>query len=160
MQGGYLQLSSTYLRANPSFTLHLPLAARFISPHPFTNQDTVTIARGPMIYCLEDVDNAWVTDHFKTVLFDPTSTLISERTTTDSATGETYVELTAKGGITFIDVAERPNPAVSVCSISASPGDLVRQLVFVPYYFRANRTGKGHMRVGLKRNEALSGAQR
>lgn len=28
-----------------------------------------------------------------------------------------------------------------------------RDLVFVPYYFRANRGGKGHMRVGLKRIE-------
>lgn len=26
----------------------------------------------------------------------------------------------------------------------------VKDLVFVPYYFRANRGGKGHMRVGLK----------
>lgn len=30
-------------------------------------------------------------------------------------------------------------------------GNVPQTLKFVPYYFRANRTGKGHMRVGLRR---------
>ena len=158
MQSGYLQLPSSYLQANRSFTLHLPLATRFISPHPFTNQNTVTLARGPLIYCVEDVDNAWVTDHFKTLTFDPASTKISERTTTDSTTGESYVELTAKGGIGFVNVAEEPNPSLDPQSISGSPRHEVEHLVFVPYYFRANRPGKGHMRVGLRKSAALTGA--
>lgn len=30
-----------------------------------TTHGLLTLARGPVIYCVEDVDNAWVQDHFK-----------------------------------------------------------------------------------------------
>ena len=64
---GYLNLPADWLAANPTFTLSLPLTPRKIAPHPSTNQDIVALARGPVVYCIEDVDNAWAVkgDHFK-----------------------------------------------------------------------------------------------
>lgn len=65
LEKGYLSLPATWLKQNPSFTLSIPLQCRIITPHPFTNQDTVSVARGPIVYCVEDFDNPWVEDHFK-----------------------------------------------------------------------------------------------
>jgi hypothetical protein len=38
---------------------------RLIKPHPYTNQWVVSVARGPVIYSVEDVDHPWVKDYFK-----------------------------------------------------------------------------------------------
>jgi hypothetical protein len=44
----------------------MPLTPRWLmqgvnaTPHGL-----LTLARGPVIYCVEDVDNVWVHDHFK-----------------------------------------------------------------------------------------------
>lgn len=65
IQKGYLTLSPEWLRKNPEFRLNISLKPRLIMPHPNTSQNIVAIARGPLVYCLEDVDNPWVEDHFK-----------------------------------------------------------------------------------------------
>lgn len=62
---GYLHLPPAWLQAHPKFTLSLPMIPRLMSPHPYTNQDVVAVRKGPLIYCIEDVDNPWVKDHFK-----------------------------------------------------------------------------------------------
>lgn len=62
---GYLTLSAEWLSKNPGFKLSIPLAPRVIASHPFSNQNTLAIARGPVVYCAEDFDNTWVQDHFK-----------------------------------------------------------------------------------------------
>lgn len=40
------------------------MKSRILVSHPLTNQNTLTIARGPVVYCVEDFDNPWVQDHF------------------------------------------------------------------------------------------------
>lgn len=67
MEKNYVELDSTWLLENPSFILNVPLVARFIQAHPFSNRDTLCVARGPIVYCVEDKDNNWVTDHFKVI---------------------------------------------------------------------------------------------
>jgi hypothetical protein len=58
----------------------------------------VALVRGPIVYCVEDVDNPWVQDHFKSVQLDPACS-VQEKLVTDGTTGDTYVALTvAKGG--------------------------------------------------------------
>ena len=64
-RNGYIELTSKWLSCNPQFTLSIDLEPRLIASHPLTNQKTLSLARGPIIYCVEDVDNAWVNDHFK-----------------------------------------------------------------------------------------------
>src|SRR4051794_1194696 len=49
----------------PSLQDTRPFEAPVLTPHPFTNQDIVAVARGTIVYCVEDVDNPWVDDHFK-----------------------------------------------------------------------------------------------
>ena len=62
---GYLTLPAEWLSSNPSFAVTIPLEPRLISSHPFANQNTVSLARGPVVYCVEDFNNDWVKDHFK-----------------------------------------------------------------------------------------------
>jgi DUF1680 family protein len=62
---GYLYLTASWAKLHPKFYLYIPLVPRIVTPHPFANQDVIALARGPIIYCLEDEDNEWVTDHFK-----------------------------------------------------------------------------------------------
>lgn len=67
-QNGYLILPADWIMQNAKFTLTLPLKPRWIAPNPACHQDIITLARGPVIYCVEDVDNSWVEDHFKACL--------------------------------------------------------------------------------------------
>ena len=61
----YIELTSEWLSSNSAFTLSVNLEPRLIASHPLTNQKTLSVARGPIVYCVEDVDNSWVSDHFK-----------------------------------------------------------------------------------------------
>jgi DUF1680 family protein len=68
MHKGYLYLPSTWLAEHHEFQIRFPMTIRTISPHPYTNQRVVALTRGPIIYCIEDVDQPWVQDHFKVCL--------------------------------------------------------------------------------------------
>ena len=120
---------------------------RFVSPHPHTNQHVVALARGPLIYCLEDADNSWVDDHFKSLAFDPTAT-VTEDLKTESEIGEPYVALTAHDAGYFLNLEPLPGPH---SSLDTGVEEAVKVLNFTPYCLRDNRGGKGHMRVGLRR---------
>ena len=80
LQSGYLSIPSTWLASNQTFTLVIPPKLRWISPPIQTGQDIVALARGPVVYCVEDFDNDWVQDHFKVrgSIASPSSWLISE----------------------------------------------------------------------------------
>ncbi|PVH68235.1 glycoside hydrolase family 127 protein [Cadophora sp. DSE1049] len=68
------------MQSNPSFVLNINgFQPRFIQPHPYTNQQVVALARGPIIYCLEDVDNPWEQNHFKDVCISPAGRIVEER---------------------------------------------------------------------------------
>lgn len=164
---GYLYLPPTYLTQNPTFKLSIPMPPRFLSPHPFTLQDTITLARGPLIYCLEDIDNPWATNHFKTLVFNPSRAILSEAPRTDESTGETYVVVTASliemldgdvwtsRGSEFVTVEHErvkgSGPGVRVEQIKVLESNVGSELVFIPFYYRANRGGNGMMRTGLRR---------
>ena len=146
---GYLVLSPSYIARNPSFTLEIHnLAARYIAPHPYTNQHTLTLARGPIIYCAEDADNPWETNHFKDVVLKRDSA-VREETGVAEVTGETYVALRTKCWTRKLGKMDE--------GCAGEAGEVVlgdeRELVLVPYYVRANRGGRGHMRVGLLRGD-------
>lgn len=130
------------------------MVPRFIHPHPFTGRAVIAIARGPLVYCAEDFDNDWVHDHFKHSVFSTTRTQLTEQRLCDEKTGETYVAVTAHNAITQLDMHtyDRGAPAFDVHSKAQQNGEgeaEQRDLVLVPYYFRANRGGRGHMRVGF-----------
>lgn len=155
LEKGYLILPADWVSSNQHFTLDIDISPRFIAPHPYTNQDTVALARGPIVYCVEDVDNTWVTDHFKSVQVDPVSSCVQERSVTDEITGDFYKALTVSKGASILDVDEihaRPGVEVGPSENGTQLQEsLMDELNFVPYYFRANRGGRGQARVGLRR---------
>jgi DUF1680 family protein len=155
LKRGYLNLSATWLKRNPHFTVSIPIKPRFISPHPFTNQSTVSIARGPLLYCVEDVDNLWVEDHFKTLLFDSSQAVITETQKTDKETEETYIALSVDGAAcSFLQLDSdrgEDGPGMKEKGVGAGDEGSVPKLNFVPFYYRGNRKGRGMMRVGLRK---------
>lgn len=145
---GYLLLSPEYVKSNPDFELKLFLQPRFTSPHPFTNQHVAAVARGPLIYCVEDVDNPWVDDHFKTVLLD-TSVLLHDEVRDDIFEDESITGIRAENAASFL-LSMEYNPVTDGPQNWKLQERRRETLRFIPYYARANRGGKGMMRVGLR----------
>lgn len=147
---GYLTLSPEWLKANPSFELDIPLQPRYISPHPYTNQDIIALARGPLVYCLEDVDNPWVNDHFKGLVLDPAGT-INEIPASIPGAEEPYIGLTALNAASFVKTDGGQSPHQPLEYITSESTEEVKELYFIPYALRDNRGGRGQMRVGIRR---------
>lgn len=116
-QKGYINLPSSYLAANPKFTLDIPLAPRLITPHPRSNQaHTLVVARGPIVYCVEDADNEQVAgnnDHFRGVHLATDCFKGYEENEVvhqhgdesgPKKGGERYVELTLRRGVRWMDL--------------------------------------------------------
>lgn len=115
-----------------------------------TNQNTLTIARGPLIYCAEDIDNSWVYDHFKSVVIFENNKL-EESIEYDRISGEKFVKVTASG-VMLGDVSNETGefPGFEIARDKHMRKTEVK-VVFVPYFYRGNRGGRGHMRVGFRR---------
>ena len=150
VEKGYLTLPAEWLKHNPNFELNIPVKPRFISPHPYTNQDIIALARGPLIYCLEDVDNIWVDDHFKSLVLDPAAAVEENRRPADEV-GEPYIGLTVRNAASFVDIDQNLAPSVTRNSATKGKASGADELHFIPYALRDNRGGKGHMRVGIRR---------
>lgn len=79
---------------------------------------------------------------------------MTEMRKTDDSTGETYIMLTASGPFPFLDTEEM-NKSQGGARIDKPDAPRIEKSIdrihFVPYYYRGNRDGKGHMRVGLRR---------
>lgn len=146
----YLTLTPDWLKTNPTFELNIPLKPRFVAPHPYTNQDVVALARGPLIYCVEDFDNPWVDDHFKSLLINPSGE-ITENIISDSELGGSCITLTAHNAASFLTVRDSLGPHIPVVKVPVKEKSGVEYLNFIPYYLRDNRGGRGHMRVGIRR---------
>ncbi|KNG46639.1 glycoside hydrolase family 127 protein [Stemphylium lycopersici] len=148
---GYLTLSPDYVAANPNFTLKLMgFTPRWLEPHPYTSQNTVFLARGPIIYCAEDAQNPWETNHFKDVAVKPGQAAVREESRVWEPTGESYITLHTKAWTRSLRAWKDGQLGTGPVR-EGGEVELVdeRDIVFVPYYFRANSGGKGHMRVGL-----------
>jgi len=107
-----------------------------------------------IVYWVEDVDNPWVKDHCKSLQLDP-KCKIEEETITDKESGDTCVALNVVNGASILDVGSLTAlPDVPVGKFDQATGlnaEIINELEFVPYYFRANRGGRGQMRIVLRR---------
>ncbi|KAI1126340.1 hypothetical protein F5Y10DRAFT_214380 [Nemania abortiva] len=149
IENGYLVLPPSYTSGNKAFTLQVHgFEPRYISPHPYTNQRTLTLARGPLIYCVEDVDNPWEGDHFRNVGIS-FGTPVSEEEHVIDEMGERYVGLRAVGWARKVGQWSQGEQGLEPGLSVAAEMPEARELSFIPYYLRANRGGRGHMRVGL-----------
>lgn len=142
---------------NTNFILSFDLKPRLISAHPLSNQHTLTIARGPIVYCVEDVDNEWVTDHFRSTYLDPKClakhALTEEEIADPRLPDEKYVGITINNAAYVVNF-EKLNADAYVdkdeLNQTIRDAKAIDELKFVPYYYRANRAGRGMARVGLK----------
>lgn len=157
MTNGYLRVPADYLEAHPEFTLVFDLKPRLITPHPLTNQQTLTVARGPIIYCVEDLDNEWVTDHFRSTYLDPQclirNAVVEQELTDPDWPDEKYMGITIKSAAYLVDFDKLGVDAFvdkEELSKTIQAAQLIEELRFVPYYYRANRGGRGMARVGLR----------
>ncbi|KAH6620294.1 hypothetical protein C7974DRAFT_230345 [Boeremia exigua] len=157
VENGYLLVPPEYLATNPEFILTFDLKPRLITAHPLTNQNVITVARGPIIYCVEDVDNNWVTDHFRSTYLDPrclSNNVVTEQDMTDpSMPDERYVGITVHNAAYVVDFDELDaDPFIDKEELNRTikAATKVEKLNYVPYYYRANRGGLGMARVGLK----------
>lgn len=144
-------LPPSYVESNTTFSVEIHnFKPRFLAPHPYTNQRTLTLARGPIIYCVEDVDNAWEHNHFKDVAI-MASADVHEEERVAEVTGERYIALRTTGWSRSQAKWDdrRPGSLPGIDEEKETALGTERSLVFIPYYFRANRGGRGHMKVGL-----------
>ncbi|GAP83281.1 putative DUF1680 domain protein [Rosellinia necatrix] len=149
VENGYLVLPPSYTSDHRAFTLQVHgFEPRYLSPHPYTNQRTLTLARGPLIYCVEDVDNPWEQDHFRNVGISA-GTPVSEEERIIDEMGERYVGLRAAGWVRQMDQWSQGELGLEPGLSARTETPAAKELVFIPYYLRANRGGRGHMRVGL-----------
>ncbi|KAI9729762.1 MAG: hypothetical protein M1834_006713 [Cirrosporium novae-zelandiae] len=186
VQKNYLSLPPSWLHAHPKFTLTISgFQPRLITPHPHTNQNIVAVARGPLVYCLEDVDNPWETScpHFQDLWFDTSASLVESpllQHLQDPSTQEhpSIILITAKDAGSYTDLGAwdqaetgggafpgRTTTTTTTASLNnethhnanddtkpSTPTPKpthTHTLKFIPYYYRANRGGNGHIRVGL-----------
>lgn len=110
----------------------------------------MAVARGPIIYCVEDIDNKWEKNHFKDVTMSADAAVKEEQR---ECMGEKFIGLRSTGRTRRLDTWENRQRGLEPgTSDKISTSGDVHELVFVPYYLRANRGGTGHMRVGLVRS--------
>lgn len=109
------------------------------------------------MYCVEDVDNAWVSDHFRSTYLDPgciASNAVVEKELADPKfPEERYVEITVIKAAYVVGLSKlKGNAFVEKEETDNGMGTakVIDELKFVPYYYRANRGGRGMARVGLK----------
>ncbi|KAJ5289391.1 uncharacterized protein N7443_009644 [Penicillium atrosanguineum] len=140
VQDGYLYLGAEWLQNNPSFRFSCPMQPRLVRPHPLAMQPVVYIMRGPIVYCIEDIDHPWEKNHFKMTMFNPESHLREEiRSQPDQ-----HVAIVAdKGAAGDLDTSSW-NGQITAESKNEISGE-ARKLHFIPYYLRANRGGRDEL---------------
>ncbi|HWM03218.1 MAG TPA: beta-L-arabinofuranosidase domain-containing protein, partial [Actinophytocola sp.] len=134
---GYLRVRRDW-SAGATVTLELPMPARVVQPHPRVDavRGCVALARGPLVYCLEQADlPAGVV--LEDVRIDPAATISAGRRP------DVPVALTTSGAIEppASDVLYSPDHA------AASRGEPI-ELTAVPYFLWGNRN-PGPMRVWI-----------
>lgn len=109
------------------------------------------------MYCVEDVDNKWVTDHFRSTYLDPrclTNNTVTEREIVDShIPNESYVGITIHRAAYVVEFDQLETNAFvdkEELNKTIEAAKLLDELNFIPYYYRANRGGRGMARVGLR----------
>ncbi|GAC96571.1 hypothetical protein PHSY_004152 [Pseudozyma hubeiensis SY62] len=141
------------------FQLQLNLTPRILHSHPDVGPSRITLAYGPLIYCIEDVDNAWINElpdreqHFKHLCVQLPSDAMQIRVNKPDEAG--IIKLTLpKAGYTL--KVQDEDGFASAFEQNRQPGYYEQQgqgrdLVFVPYYYRCNRAETlGRMRTSLR----------
>ncbi|RJE27632.1 DUF1680 domain protein [Aspergillus sclerotialis] len=139
MRQGYLHLSEVQ---NCTVKLHFPLEPRKVYANPMTGKNEVAIMLGPLVYCIEDIDNESVNVDYVALTDAP----VRKGPPKNIATVEDVIPIHATGRVL--------QNAKWSSLYSSTPWQWSEQtvdLVFVPYFLRMNRGGNGGMHVWSKR---------
>jgi hypothetical protein len=139
LRDGYLYLPAT---SNSTIKLNFSLQPRKVYAHPDTGKDEICIMRGPLVYCLEDVDNANIDVDHVALVDGP----VKEGAAANIATVEGVIPIHSPAK----ELVNKKWPSL----YGSEPwkySETSTDLVFVPFFLRANRGGKGGMRVWIKR---------
>ena len=134
LKNGYLHLPA---EQDADITLKFSVEPRKVYANPRTGKNEVCLVRGPLVYCIEDVDNDVDADR---VFLSSTDTP-KDGGPTEIAGVEGVVPVLMKGQ----EVHDWPREQL----YRTEPWEFgaVKELTFVPYFLRANRGGNGGMRV-------------
>lgn len=141
VKDGYLYLPPT---KDANIKLTFPLKARKVYANPKTEKDEICIMRGPLVYCIEGVDNKDVNVDNIALLDGP----VEEAKPTKIATVDEVIPIVTAGKELESSVVKEPS---LYRSEPWKYGEQEKELTFVPYFLRANRGGDGGMRVWTKR---------
>lgn len=132
---GYLHLTREW-RTGDTVTLDFPMPVRRLRAHPHVVHDVgcVALQRGPVVFCLEQVDNG---DHLNLIRL-PKAAALAARFAPDLLGGCVVIEADA----------ERLRPADGQLYTTAEPTVVSTSIKAVPYCLWNNR-GEGEMRVWL-----------
>lgn len=140
LKGGYLYLPES---TDGSVKISFGIQAQKIYPHPKTGKNDACVARGPLIYCIEDVDDG----------IDVDNATISEQPVRDGSPfkiqGHEIVPVIARG-------RELKVHGSALYQREPWEANEERDLVFIPFFARANRGGEGGMRVWCPRDSSRS----
>ncbi|KAL2862809.1 glycoside hydrolase family 127 protein [Aspergillus lucknowensis] len=136
VRDGYLYIPRSQ---NLDLTLSFMVKARKIYPNPALEKDEVCIMRGPLVYCIEDVDNDVDIDHVG--LLD------------DVVSDGEPIDIAAVNGVIPIKATGRELVKGNNQLYASNPWKYgeKKSLLYVPYFLRANRGGNGGMTVWAKR---------
>jgi DUF1680 family protein len=141
---GYLRLERTW-RPGDAVELELPMDAGLVEPHPAieSTRGCLAIARGPLVYCLEQADqgNAPIAE----LAIDPTTALASRW---DPDLLEGVVTVRAAGF--RVDTSSWGGRLYRPFGSAAPPARRPTELTAIPYFAWANRD-PGAMRVWIPR---------
>ncbi|KZO97219.1 glycoside hydrolase family 127 protein [Calocera viscosa TUFC12733] len=145
VQDGYLHLPPRAW-AGESVELDFLCVPRRVFPHPRTGKVEVAIARGPLVYCAEGVDNPSLPLHATGLVL---SSPLSEEPPQALAGIPNVPVIVAKGRA--VDESWWEDGALYTDEEERARWGEVREVRLVPYFLRANRGGDGAMQVWLKR---------
>ncbi|KAL4888351.1 hypothetical protein BDV59DRAFT_188697 [Aspergillus ambiguus] len=144
VSGGETRDGYLYLPAVQDSTVELefPIEPRKVYANPLTGKDEVAVMLGPLVYCIEDVDNKAVDVDYVALTDGP----VGKGAPTKIATVEDVIPLYTQGK-TLVNKQWSKLYGSSPWRWS----DETIDMVLVPYFLRMNRGGNGGMRVWSRR---------
>jgi len=139
--------------ATSSLQMTFDMPVQLLASHPLSFTDTLTVRRGPIVYTAESIDNDAVESahpHFAGVC-------ITENTAFTESTldieGIPVVMLQAKESVYVKDQVKAASSfrPVGKASPAVTYSKVEQGLVLVPWFARANRGGRGHVRTSFER---------
>jgi DUF1680 family protein len=130
----------------------MDLPVRVLASHPLTGQDTLTVSRGPIVYIAEDFDNDEIEasySHFEGVGLTEDAKFETREL---DIQGQSMVAIAATSGVrALVDDSDELYREVNGSTPARKWKSVDSELVYVPWFARANRGGRGHVRVSMKR---------